>query len=48
MIFDKNNREVKIGAWVKVLYIDPRFISTFSRNEAKIIKSMINNKLQSN
>ena len=42
MIFDKNHNEVKIGSWVKVLFIEPGFISTFPRNEAKIVKAMIN------
>jgi hypothetical protein len=42
MIFDKNHNEVKIGSWVKVLSIDPGFISTFPLNEAKIVKGMIN------
>ena len=42
MIFDKNHNEVKIGSWVKVLSIDPGFIATFSLNEAKIMKAMIN------
>ena len=42
MIFDKNHNEVKIGSWVKVLFIEPGFISTFPLNEAKIMKAMIN------
>jgi hypothetical protein len=42
MIFDKNHNEVKIGSWVKVLFIEPEFISTFPPNEAKIMKAMIN------
>ena len=42
MIFDKNNNEVKIGSWVKVLFIDPGFIDTFPPNHAKIMKTMIN------
>ena len=42
MVFDKNNNEVKIGSWVKVLFIEPGFISTFPHNEAKILKAMIN------
>ncbi len=42
MIFDNNHNEVKIGSWVKVLSIDPGFISTFPLNEAKIVKGMIN------
>lgn len=42
MIFDKNHNEVKIGSWVKVLFIEPGFISTFPLNEAKIVKAMIN------
>ncbi len=42
MIVDKNNNEVKIGSYVKVLFIDPGFISTFSDNEARIMMSMIN------
>jgi len=42
MIFDKNYNEVKIGSWVKVLFIDPNFISTFPQNEAKIMNAMIN------
>jgi hypothetical protein len=29
MIFDKNHNEVKIGSWVKVLFIELGFISTF-------------------
>jgi hypothetical protein len=42
MVVDKNNNEVKIGSLVRVLFIDPGFISTFSDDEAKIMKSMIN------
>jgi len=42
MIFDKNHNEVKMGSWVKVLFIEPGFISTFPLNEAKIVKGMIN------
>ena len=42
MILDKNHNEVKIGSYVKVLFIDPGFISTFPYKEAKILKSMIN------
>lgn len=42
MIFDKNHSEVNMGSWVKVLFIDPDFISTFSYNEAKILKAMVN------
>ena len=42
MIFDKNHNEVKIGSWVKVLFIEPGFISTFPLNEAKIMKAMVN------
>ena len=43
MVFDKNNNEVKIGSWVKVLFIEPDFVSTFSYNIAKTLKAMINN-----
>ena len=42
MVFDKNNNEVKIGSWVKVLFIEPGFISTFSQDKARILKAMIN------
>ncbi len=42
MIFDKNYHEVKIGSWVKVLFIEPNFILTFPHNEAKIMKAMVN------
>ncbi len=42
MIFDKNNNEVKIGSWVKVLFIEPGFIDTFPPDHAKKMKSMIN------
>jgi len=42
MIVDKNNDEVKIGSQVKVLFIEPGFIETFSAKEAKKMKSMIN------
>jgi hypothetical protein len=42
MISDKNNNKVKIGSWVKVLFIESNFISTFPKNEAKIMKAMIN------
>ena len=42
MILDKHNNEVKIGSWIKVLFIEPDFISSFSENEGEIIKSMIN------
>jgi len=41
-MFDKNNREVKIGSWVKVLFIHPSFISTFPHNEARKMSDMIN------
>lgn len=42
MMLDKNQNEVKIGSRVKVLSIDPGFISTFPSKEAKIMKGMIN------
>ena len=42
MIVDKNDNEVKIGSWVKVLSIDPGYIATYPLKEAKIMKSMIN------
>ena len=42
MVLDKNHREVKIGTFVKVLFIEPGFILTFPYKEAKIMKSMIN------
>ncbi|MBF0240797.1 MAG: hypothetical protein HQM12_24140 [SAR324 cluster bacterium] len=42
MLLDKNHSEVKIGSWVKVLFIEPGFISTFPYKEAKIMKAMIN------
>jgi hypothetical protein len=43
MVFDKNNNEVKIGSWIKILFIEPGFISTFPYNIAKTLKAMINN-----
>jgi len=46
MIVDKNNKEVKIGSWVKVLFIEPGFISSFPGKEAKIMKSIINKTLE--
>jgi len=42
MILDKKHNEVKIGSWVKVLFIDPGFILTFPSKKAKIMKAMIN------
>ena len=43
MILDKNNNEVKVGSWVKVLFIEPSFIAAaFTPDEAKIVISMIN------
>ncbi len=42
MIVDRNNDEVKIGALVRVLFIEPSLISSFPSNEAKVIKSMVN------
>jgi len=42
VILEKNHREVKIGSLVKVLFIEPGFISTFPYKEAKIMKTMIN------
>ena len=42
MVFDKNYNEVKIGSRVKVLFIEPDFVSTFPHNEARILKAMIN------
>ena len=42
MVFDKNHKEVKVGAMVKVLYIDPGFLSTFPANEANGLRSMLN------
>ena len=42
MIVDKNGKEVKIGSFVKVLYIEPGFISTHPHKEAKILEAMIN------
>ena len=42
MILDRNHNEVKIGSKVKVLFIEPGFISTFPYKEEKIMKSMIN------
>jgi len=38
-----HNNEVKVGSWVKVLFIEPSFIAAaFTPNEAKIVISMIN------
>ncbi len=42
MVVDKNQNEVTIGSWVKVLFIELGFISTLPKKEAKIINSMIN------
>jgi len=42
MILDKKHNEVKIGSWVKVLFIEPGFISRFLSKNAKIMKAMIN------
>ena len=42
MILDRNHNEVKIGSRVKVLFIEPGFISTFPYKKAKIMKTMIN------
>jgi hypothetical protein len=42
MVFDKNHNEVKIGSWVKVLFIESDFVSTFPYNIAKTLKAMIN------
>ncbi len=42
MILDRNHNEVKIGSKVKVLFIEPGFISTFPYKKAKIMKTMIN------
>ncbi len=46
MILDKNQNEVKIGSIVKVLCIDPGFISTFPSEDAKIVKGMINKEFE--
>ncbi|WP_446008129.1 hypothetical protein [Candidatus Electrothrix sp.] len=46
MIVDKNQNEVKIGSKVKVLSIDPKYIATFSNEEQKIMKDMINNEFE--
>jgi len=46
MVFDKNRKEVKIGSWVRVIYIDPGFISTFPSNKSKEIRSMLNQVLE--
>ena len=43
MVFDKNNNEVKIGSWIKVLFIEPGFLSTFPQDKARRLKAMINN-----
>ncbi|MCP4987216.1 MAG: hypothetical protein GY928_14555 [Colwellia sp.] len=42
MLLDNNQNEVKIGLIVKVLFIEPEFISSFPSKEAKIMKNMIN------
>ena len=42
VVLDKNFREVGTGSLVKVLFIEPGFISTFPYKEAKIMKSMLN------
>ncbi len=46
MVFDKNHKEVKVGLRVRVLYIDPDFILTFPSNEAKGIRTMLNQVLE--
>ncbi len=46
MVFDKNHKEVKVGSWVKILYIDPDFILTFPSNEAEGIRTMLNQVLE--
>jgi len=35
--------EVKINSCVKVLFIDPGFLSTFPQEKARRLKAMINN-----
>jgi hypothetical protein len=42
MVLDKNYNEVKIGSWIKVLFIEPDFISTFPQDKVRILKAMIN------
>jgi hypothetical protein len=42
VILDRNHNEVKIGSKVKVLFIEPGFISTFPYKKAEIMKTLIN------
>ena len=46
MVFDKNHKEVKVGSWVKVLSIEPDFLSTFPSNEAEGLRTMLNKVLE--
>ncbi len=46
MIFDKNQREVKIGSWVKVISIDDDFVSASPKNIAEQTKLMLNKELK--
>ena len=46
MVFDKNHKEVKVGSWVKVLSIEPDFLSTFPSNEAEGLRTMLNQVLE--
>ena len=46
MVFDKNQREVKIGSWVKVISIDYDFVSSLPDHDAEQIKLMLNQVLE--
>ena len=41
MICDINNKEVKIGSSVKIIYIDPGYISSLPNDLGKLVKGML-------
>jgi hypothetical protein len=46
MVLDKCGKEVKVGSWVKVVYIDSGYIAALPNNEANEIKSMLHKVLK--
>lgn len=42
MICDINNKEVKIGSSVKIIYIDPGYISSLPNDLGELVKGMLN------
>ncbi len=46
MVSDRYGQEVKVGSWVKVIYIDPNYIESLPDDDAIEIESMLDQVLK--